>query len=62
MTDVCVYESLSIFVQDLISEFLTVNDFILSWMLIRVSSYPITTLLAGASLGSKRSSLERTLG
>ena len=29
MTDVFVYESLSIFVQDLISQFLTVNDFIL---------------------------------
>ena len=68
MSDVFLHESLSLFVvkQGLISEFLTVNEFNSSWMSDNsqascVSSDPITTLHAGASLSSKRSSSERPL-
>ena len=62
-----VHKSLSIVVvrQGLISELLTVKDFIFKLDTSNancVSSDPITKLLAGASLSSKRSSLERALG
>ena len=62
-----VHESLSIVVvrQGLISEFLTVKDFIFKLDASNancVSSDPITKLFAGASLSSKRSSSERALG
>ena len=73
MSDVLEHEliSISVVIQGLISEFLTLNDFILKLDvgqfiggLFRSESQkdPITTLTTGASLNSKRSSSERALG